>query len=60
LDGSGERVELRSVILRDESRAGFVFATGEVYPGDRVVLNPGSGMEAGDKVKPVEKGVIYE
>jgi multidrug efflux pump subunit AcrA (membrane-fusion protein) len=60
LDGSGERVELRSVILRDESRAGFVFATGDVYPGDRVVLNPGIGMKAGDKVKPVEKGVIYE
>jgi multidrug efflux pump subunit AcrA (membrane-fusion protein) len=60
LDRSGERVERRAVILEDESRAGFVLATGDVYPGDRVVLSPGSGLKAGDKVKPVEKGVTYE
>jgi len=56
LDVSNERVERRSVVLSNESKDGFVLATGDIRPGDRVVLRPPDSLEAGTKVNPDEKG----
>lgn len=56
IDDSGARVEKRTVVLSNESKDGFVLATGDIRPGDRVIVGPPSELEVGSKVKPVAKG----
>lgn len=56
IDDSGARIEKRTVVLSNESKDGFVLATGDIRPGDRVIVGPPGELEVGSKVKPIAKG----
>ena len=56
IDDSGARIEKRTVVLSNKSKDGFVLATGDIRPGDRVIIGPPDELEVGSKVKPIAKG----
>lgn len=54
LGSGGERLERRPITLGSDTRENHRLVTAGLFPGDRVVLNPGSGFHAGLRVRPVE------
>lgn len=51
IDDSGERVELREIALGGERRGAHRLVLAGLRPGDRVVLDPPSDLEVGERVR---------
>lgn len=55
VDSSGERVIRQTVELGRETRENHQLVVSGLKPGDRVVLNPPSDLESGERFRPIEK-----
>lgn len=55
LDASGERALRQTIELTEERRDGFVGVRTGLKPGDRVVLNPSSDLQPGQRIRAIEE-----
>lgn len=51
VDSTGERIEKRDVVLGAETREGYRLVHEGLRPGDRVVVNPATDLESGERIE---------